>query len=162
MWNDRAMFDSILKYAIRLLLALWLGGVFIIAFVEAPAKFRATELDRNQIVAVGRQVFAAVNRFELIVGPLLLLAALAAVYRGEPATTMARVATVCIAAMVLIALVQALAITPRIAELSRALDLVNRAAGDPRYATLRRLHIGYSALEGVKIICGMIALAWRG
>ncbi len=43
----------------------------MIDFVETPAKFRVAEINRNQAVAVGRKVFAALNRLEIALGALL-------------------------------------------------------------------------------------------
>lgn len=45
--------------------ALWTGGLVAIDAVETPARFRSEGLDRNQIGAVGRHVFAAFNTYEL-------------------------------------------------------------------------------------------------
>ena len=46
-------------------LGLWVGGIAAIDFVEAPARFRTPDLDRNAITAVGRSVFRAFSQYEL-------------------------------------------------------------------------------------------------
>jgi hypothetical protein len=45
---------------------LWTGFVLAISFMEAPIKFRAQSLPKNIAVDVGRTVFWALNRVELI------------------------------------------------------------------------------------------------
>lgn len=62
------MIDWILIFVRDLALAVWLGGLIVIDFVETPARFRVQAINRSQVVAVGREVFAAVNRMESIIG----------------------------------------------------------------------------------------------
>ncbi|MGH2410091.1 MAG: hypothetical protein ACRDGS_06925, partial [Chloroflexota bacterium] len=50
----------------RLLLALWVGGLVAIDLMETPTRFAVKEVDRNQIIAIGRRVFAALNRMEVV------------------------------------------------------------------------------------------------
>ncbi|MDQ3803436.1 MAG: hypothetical protein M3416_06345, partial [Acidobacteriota bacterium] len=68
------MIDWVLTFARELALAVWLGGLIVIDFVETPARFRVPGLNRNQVVAVGREVFAAFNRTEVLVGAALVAA----------------------------------------------------------------------------------------
>ena len=53
------MIDWVLIFTRDLALAVWLGGLIVIDFVETPARFRVWAINRNQVVAVGRKVFAA-------------------------------------------------------------------------------------------------------
>ena len=57
--------DWVLTFARDLALAVWLGGLIVIDLVETPARFRVKAINRNQVVAVGREVFAALNRMEV-------------------------------------------------------------------------------------------------
>lgn len=151
------MSDWLWLFARDLSHALWLGGLFVIDFVETPARFRAKELDRNQIALGGRQVFKAFNRFEVFVGAVCLIAA----WRGDGFGGDISAATLCVLVMLLAALLQLLLLQPRMYELTGALDFVNRT-DDARYTTLRRLHMAYVALDLVKLLLGVAAFwLWR-
>lgn len=43
------MIDWVLVFARDLALAVWLGGLIVIDFVETPARFRVPALNRNQV-----------------------------------------------------------------------------------------------------------------
>jgi uncharacterized membrane protein len=156
--------DWVLLFVRDLNFAIWLGGLIAIDCIEAPARFRTPELDRNQIVAVGRQVFAAFNRAEILMGATLILVSLLLLLRADDGQFLDRLsgwmAIGCLCLMALIALVQFLKLRPRMVEISRSLDLVNRDESDPRHAEMRRLHRAYIALDIVKIAAGMVALGF--
>jgi hypothetical protein len=44
----------------------WLGAVLAISFLEAPLKFRAPGITRPLALGLGRLVFRALNRLELV------------------------------------------------------------------------------------------------
>jgi hypothetical protein len=71
-----------------------------------------------------------------------------------------RMTIACIGVMTLIALVQFLKLRPRMTEISRVVDLVNRDESDPRYAEMRRLHRAYIALDVAKMAAGLVALGF--
>lgn len=48
------MINWVLIFARDLVLAVWLGGLIVIDFVETPARFRAQAINRNQVVAIAR------------------------------------------------------------------------------------------------------------
>jgi uncharacterized membrane protein len=158
------MLDWVLLYARELHFTIWLGGLIVIDCIEAPARFRTPELNRNQIVAVGRQVFAAFNRAEIYLGTTLMTLSLLVWWRAEDAAFLAhasgRLSLLCIAVMTLIALVQFVKLRPRMTAISTALDLVERDERDPRYDEMRRLHRAYLALDIVKMAAGLIALGF--
>lgn len=158
------MLDWILLFARDLNFTIWLGGLIAIDCIEAPARFRTPELDRNQIVAVGRQVFAAFNRAEILMGVMLMILSLLLLERADGAEftdlVSGRATIACIGLMALIALVQFLKLRPRMAEISQSLDLVNRDESDPRRAEIRRLHRVYIALDITKIATGLVALGF--
>jgi uncharacterized membrane protein len=155
------MFDWILLFVRDLNFTIWLGGLIVLDCIEAPARFRTPELDRNQIVAVGRQVFAAFNRAELLLGATLLLLSLW-LLRTEYVVWMAAVfgvlAAACVSLMFFLTLAQFLAVRPPMTELSAVLDLVERDVGDARYGKLQRLHRVYVVLDIVKVALGLTAL----
>ncbi len=125
----------------RVGVGLWVGGLIAIDFVATPARFRATELDRNQITRVGRRVFAAWGRYEVGLG--------AAATATSLATPRRRIALV--GAMWGAALAQLTLIQPQMQALGQELDFVDRDPDDPRYAQLRRLHLVYVGLDLLKL-----------
>lgn len=52
---------------------LWLGFVLGISFLEAPLKFRAPGITRELGLGIGKLVFGALNKVELILATLLTL-----------------------------------------------------------------------------------------
>lgn len=142
-----------------LALAVWLGGLIVINFVEAPAKFRAPEINRNQAVAVGRQVFAAVNRMEVVLGALLLTVTALILVRTNFSSQAGRIAVACIGLMWAVALAQNFWLRPRISSSGDSFEPANRQAGDPRYGAFKRLHRAYVALDLFKIALGLVTLA---
>ena len=125
----------------RIVIGLWVGGLVAIDFVETPARFRATELDRNQITAMGRRVFAAFNRYEAGIGAAAFATSL----------TASRRRSALVGAMWGAALTQLTFIQPRLQSLGENLDFVNRAVADPGYAQLRILHRAYVGLDVLKL-----------
>ena len=132
-----------------LAVALWIGGMAALDFVDAPLRFAAPALSRNQAVALGQAVFARFNRIEVACGVAALAAAVAA--------RSARWTVAITALMLLLALVQTLYLTPEITRLAAGLDFVNRTPGDPRYAAIRSLHSIYATVE-IAVFAGGIAV----
>jgi uncharacterized membrane protein len=153
------MIEWILEFTRDLAFIVWLGGLIVIDFVETPAKFRTPEINRNQAVAVGRQVFAAFNRVEVIAGALLLATSVLLARLTGAAPFGLPSLIVLVGLMWVVALAQNFWIRPRMSALSSALDLVNRATEDTRYGELRGLHVVYVALDLSKIALGLIVLA---
>ena len=152
------MIDWALVFTRDLALAVWLGGLIVIDFVETPVRFRVPALDRNQVVAVGRAVFAALNRLEVIIGALFVCATALLMTRAAVVTHKSLAAFSCVALMWLVALSQYFWARPRMSAATKELDLVNRRPGDARYELLRRWHKTYVALDLVKIALGLAAL----
>lgn len=132
-----------------LAVALWVGGMAALDFIEAPLRFSTPALDRNQAVALGQAAFARFNRVEAALGVIALAAAIAA--------RSARWTVAVAAIMLALVLVQTFYLTPEITRLAAGLDFVNRAAGDPRYAAIRSLHNVYAAAE-IAILAGGVAV----
>ena len=152
------MVDWVLTFARDLALAVWLGGLIVIDFVETPARFRVPVVNRNQVTAVGREVFAALNRTEAIVGALLIIVSALLVSRAQAVSHKSHVALISVGVMWLVALAQYFWAGPRMSAATEGLDLVNRQPGDARFDVLRRWHKTYVALDLVKMAFGLAAL----
>jgi hypothetical protein len=121
---------------------IWLGMVVAISFLEAPLKFRAPGVSVQIGLGIGRLVFAALNRVEIV----LLLAVAGALLAGP------RPAPVLVAASVTAALlaVQLAVVRP---VLTRRSNRVLAGEELPR----SRAHLYYVALELSKAIA-LVAL----
>ncbi len=135
--------DWLLIFARDLALAVWLGGLIVIDFVEAPAKFRVAEINRNQAVAVGRAVFAALNRLETVLGAILLAASLMLYRRIAQTGVSQQIAVAAAGAMWLIALVQFFSLRLRMVELARDLDTLLTAVLKTSATVLLRVFIAH-------------------
>ena len=124
----------------------------MINFVETPARFRAQAINRNHVVAVGREVFAAVNRMETLIGALLIIVSALLVSRASIVTPKSLAALINVGLMWLVALTQFFWARPRMSAVITDLDLVNRDPGDARFLAFRRLH-------DVKLLVATHALA---
>ncbi|MDP8928927.1 MAG: DUF4149 domain-containing protein, partial [Actinomycetota bacterium] len=129
----------------------WTGGIVAIDAVETPARFQAPGLDRNQVGAVGRVVFRAFNRYELLLGALSLATLSGSSQRRKTA----------VAAMTAAAVVQYLWVRPRMQELGAQLDFEANERTDPGYAAVHRLHNIYVALDAVKLALGLVTVLSR-
>ncbi|HEX7176737.1 MAG TPA: DUF4149 domain-containing protein [Pyrinomonadaceae bacterium] len=152
------MLDWGLTFARDLALAVWLGGLIVIDLVETPARFRVPAIDRNQVVAVGREVFAALNRTEVIVGALLVAASALLAGRAADVSRKSLAALFGVGVMWLVALAQFFWARPRMSAATKDLDLLNRRPEDARFRVFRRWHKTYVALDLVKIALGLAAL----
>jgi uncharacterized membrane protein len=135
-----------------LAVALWIGGMAALDFVDAPLRFATPALSRNQAVVLGQAIFVRFNRIEVVCGIVALAAAAAA--------RSARWTVVVTALMLALVLVQTVYLTPEITRLATGLDFVNRTPGDPRYAAIRSLHSIYAAVE-IAVFAGGIAVLAR-
>jgi len=126
----------------------WLGMVLAISFLEAPLKFRAPGITVPLGLGIGRIVFRALNRVEIALAAVLIVAA---VLTG-PDLPVLLAAAVPVAVLV----GQLLAVRPR---LNRRTDRVLAGEQLPR----SRLHLAYVALEAVKaialLVLGVLLLA---
>ena len=152
------MVDWALTFARDLALAIWLGGLIVIDFVETPARFRVAALSRNQVVAVGRAVFAAFNRTEVIAGSLLIVAGALLVTRAGAESYSSVAAVTAVGLMWLVALAQYFWARPRMSAVTTGLDLEDRYREDARFYALRRWHKTYVALDFLKVALGLAAL----
>ncbi|MDQ0381794.1 hypothetical protein [Amycolatopsis thermophila] len=125
------------------LTCLWLGMVLAISFLEAPLKFRAPGVTVPIGLGIGRLVFRALNRAEVVLA--VLVAAGIAVSPVRWPVYLAGGA----AAVVLLA--QLVAVRP---PLNRRSDRVLAGETVPR----SRAHLAYIVLEAVKVLA-LVAMA---
>lgn len=116
----------------------WLGMVLAISFLEAPLKFRAPGITIPLGVGIGRLVFRALNITETV----LWLAVLAGVLVSAADASPAQLALV-VAVGVALGL-GALVLRP-------LMDRKVRTEGSAERAPRTGLHVGYIALEVVKV-----------
>jgi hypothetical protein len=127
---------SAARYAQLLVPTLWLGMVVAISFLEAPIKFRAPAVTLPVGLGIGRLVFKALNRVEIVL--LVVLSAMC--YAARPGTA-ALILLGCIAAVLMI---QVVVVRP---PPGRRSDRV--LAG--RTVARSRMHGSYIALEVAKV-----------
>jgi hypothetical protein len=122
----------------------WLGMVLAISFLEAPLKFRAPDVTLRIGLGIGRIVFRALNRAEVVLA-LVLVGAAAAV----PALR------VVVGALVVVLAAQLAVVRPR---LNRRSDRVLAGEDVPR----SREHLVYVVAEVGKVVllatAGVLAL----
>jgi len=119
----------------------WLGMVLAISFLEAPLKFRAPGVTIRIGLGIGRLVFRALNRVEVV----FAVALIAAVVIGSPPVSV----IVPTAVAVLLLAVQLAAIRPG---LSRRSDRVLAGEELPR----SRAHLWYVAAECAKVLALLV------
>jgi hypothetical protein len=115
----------------------WFGMVIAISFVETPLKFRAPGITVPLGLGIGRLVFKALNIAESALA-VLLLVALATGHGDGRGWIPALVATACL--------------VTQMAVLRPALDRRAAAIIAGGEVAPSRLHLGYVALEVVKVL----------
>ncbi|MEJ2602147.1 MAG: hypothetical protein P8172_02440 [Gammaproteobacteria bacterium] len=125
------------------ILLLWLGVVIGISFIEAPVKFTAPMLSRPAAFDVGRVVFTALNRTELVLFALTVALGLASERR--------RLYWVAAGALALMLGAQTVWLLPELAERSEIVI----AGGEPPPSVA---HAAYASIEVTKAVL----LAWLG
>ena len=123
------------------LACVWLGMVLAISFLEAPLKFRAPGVTLALGLGIGRVVFAALNRAEVVLALAVLLAAVL----GPHPVGLVVAGSGAVAALA----AQLVLVRPF---LVRRSNRVLRGEQAPR----SRAHHAYVGLEVVKVV----ALAW--
>lgn len=122
----------------RILPPLWCGMVVAIA-VEAQLKFQAPGITRELGLGIGKIVFTALNRIELVIAALLVVAFVALAGRISPR------AKILFAVVLLILLAQTFWLIPLLIE---RIDLIIAGQTPPASPT----HFVYIALETLKIL----------
>jgi hypothetical protein len=128
----------------------WLGMVLAISFLETPLKFRAPGVDIPIGLGIGRIVFRALNRAEI----MLALVALAAIAAGRPTGTVAALAAI---AVVILA-GQLIIVRPR---LNQRTDRVLAGQNPPRSASHHLYYVGLEAAKALTLaalgVCLLVA-----
>ena len=73
---------------------LWLGMVLAISFLEAPLKFRAPGVSLQVGLSIGRVVFRALNRIEVVLAAVLVVSCAGVTRNTAPLTLAACTAAV--------------------------------------------------------------------
>jgi hypothetical protein len=134
-----------------LALALWVGGMAALDFIEAPLRFTSGVLDRNQAVGLGQVVITRWIRAEWALGVIVVVASIVA---ASP-----RWWVWLAVAMLAVVTVQGAFLAPAITRLAQGLDFVHRVPDDARYASIRHLHTAYAILELATLAAGTVVLA---
>ncbi len=127
------------KIAIPITISLlWIGFVAAISFMEAWLKFRAPGVSLEIGLSIGRLVFKALNKVELVFGGILMIHAI--YYLKETAKPMIR----CLPPIIIL-IIQTLYLLP-ILDL-RAETILSGIQPKPSY-----MHFYYIALEVIKVV----------
>jgi hypothetical protein len=122
----------------------WLGMVLAISFLEAPLKFRAPGVTLALGLGIGRLVFAALNRAEVVLALVVLFAAVIGPHPFRLVAAGAVAGTALVAQLVLVR-----------PFLVRRSNRVLQGEQAPR----ARAHHAYIGLEVAKI-AALVVLAW--
>lgn len=117
---------------------IWFGMVLAISFMEAPLKFQAPGIDLPLGLGIGRLVFFALNKMEIVCGLLLFVAFL--LRRPNPL-----IQEVLLGLVLLILAVETLWLLPVLD--ARAEQVINGTV-----TPYSAMHLVYIVLDGVKII----------
>lgn len=117
---------------------IWFGIIAAISFMEAPLKFQAPGITIPLGLGIGRLVFFALNKMELVLAGVFLLSLFASRSVGRTATTL-------FAVILLILGVETLWLLPLLD--ARAEQVINGTA-DP----FSNMHLIYIALDAVKLV----------
>ena len=145
---DSVSSPDTMRRALQALCFTWLGLVVGISFLEAPVKFTAPSLPRPVGLDVGRHVFTALNRTELV---LALLVA-GAWWMAQPR----RAVTSSLGLVGGVLLIQTLWLLPTLKGQAATIIEGGSVAG-PNY-----VHVAYGLLEGAKVVALGAAGWWCG
>jgi hypothetical protein len=133
------MLSKTLKIAVPFI---WFGMVLAISFMEAPLKFQAPGIDLPLGLGIGRLVFFALNKMEIVSAIVLLFA----VWRSRSNTNLE---TGLLGTIILILVFETVWLLP---VLDARAELVITGAEAP----FSRMHIVYIAMDSIKLIALLI------
>jgi hypothetical protein len=122
---------------------IWFGAVAAISFIEAPLKFQAPGITIPLGLGIGRLVFFALNKAEIVFAAIFILSLIGAATIGR----LASILFACVAGILLLETVWLLPVLDARAEL-----VINGA--EP----FSRLHLVYIACDATKLVL----LFWLG
>jgi hypothetical protein len=147
-------------------LAVWLGGMSVIAFLVAPTTFRMLEAadPHNGRVLAGALFGEVLRGFHLLAyacGVILLLSLLVIKFVGPPPRAF-KVRISLVTLMLAIALYSGVPLTKALTSLqsSVAVPINTLEETDPRRNRFNRLHATSTTLWTVNITLALISLAW--
>ena len=120
---------------------IWFGMVLAISFMEAPLKFQAPGITLPLGLGIGRLVFFALNKMEIVSAALLLLA----FWRGRNNT---KVETGMLGAVVLILLLETVWLLPVMD--ARAEMVI--AGSEPPFSSMHVVYIVFDALKVIALL----------
>jgi len=127
------------KLLMLLIIGIWLGMVCGISFLEAPLKFQAPNITTILGLGIGKLVFTALNRIELIFSTLTVVWLISQYkHLNNPALTI-------LCTLILIVLIQSFGLLPI---LSTRVDNMLHGIDVPK----TNHHFYYVALELIKVI----------
>ena len=129
------MLSKTIKIAVPFI---WFGMVLAISFMEAPLKFQAPGIDLPLGLGIGRLVFFALNKMEIVCAVLLLFA----FWRGRSNSPLE---TGSLGVVILILILETLWLLP---VLNARAELVISGAEPP----FSRMHVVYIVFDAVKLI----------
>ena len=145
---DSASSPDTMRRLLQALCFVWLGLVVGISFLEAPVKFTAPSLIRPVGLDVGRHVFTALNRVELVLAVLVV----GSWWVGRPGSWV----TGSLALVGGVLLLQTAWLLPTLkAQAATIID--GGSVPGPNY-----VHVAYGLLEGAKVLALAAAGWWCG
>jgi len=144
---------SIWPAALLLVLGLWLGGSLVLDLLVVPSLSAAGMMSASGFASAGYELFGIFNHLELLAAATVLSGFWAIAQQGR-----ARLATVAIAAMVLVCVAfSTYVLTPQMGATALPLDwLTGEPTGMP--AGMVSMHVGYWANEALKLAGGAFLL----
>jgi hypothetical protein len=133
LWCMLTVFPSL---AIKIVAALWLGGLVAIDLIETPAKFRIKSISRSSAVELGQEVFRSYGFLEMAFGVVLIVSILA----GSRFYFFAGALLGCIS----------LFVSPLLRH--RLRGLVSASDQGLRNPQLKKYHLAYVALDLLKML----------
>jgi uncharacterized membrane protein len=154
------------RYLALAALAVWLGGMVVLALIVAPATFRVlqdADPSGGRVIA-GALFGELLSRFDLLAytcGGVVLVALFAMKFLGPPPAAFVLRATI-VAAMLGIAVYSGLSVSREIARIQAAVAMPvdELSAADPRRARFAALHRTSTTLMTVNMGLGLVLLFW--
>ncbi|GAB4340170.1 MAG: hypothetical protein Fur0042_00620 [Cyanophyceae cyanobacterium] len=137
-------------------LGLWLGACLLLDLAILPSFYWTGMMATADFPQVGASIFGLFNRMELVMGSLVLTSLLAAAYGGWLRGGVARTCGALAMVMLAVAALETYVLTPDMVSLSA--QLVWPAPMEAVPVTMDRMHGLYFALDGLKVLAGMLLL----
>jgi len=141
-----------LKVMILLILGIWTGMVLGISFIEAPLKFQAPNMTLALGLGIGKLVFGALNKVEILFS-VLLIGWLATQYKNLNTSTL-----IALVALIVIIALQSFWLTPILnARVDNILNDIEVADSNHHF-----YYVGFEVLKVVLLIFTFIKIYKHG